>query len=58
MEKAMEEQQEYGLSEKASGSQPIVKLAKRVSEWTKYFFTLTEEEKAAAGIRDYKNDRF
>ena len=55
MEEAMEEQ-EYGLSEPASSSQPIVKLAQRVSEWTKYLFTLTEEEKVAAGIGDYKKE--
>jgi hypothetical protein len=57
MEEAIEEQA-YGSSETASSSQPIVKLAQRVSEWTKHFFTLTEEEKHAAGICDYKNDFF
>ncbi len=36
--------------------QPVVKLAQRVSEWTKHFFTLTEEEKDAAGICDYKKE--
>lgn len=55
MEKAIEEQ-EYGSSETASNSQPIVKLAQRVSEWTKHFFTLTEEEKHAAGICVYKKE--
>ena len=55
MEQAFEEQ-EYGSSETTSRSQPIAKLAQRVSEWTRNFFTLTEEEKHAAGISDYKDD--
>lgn len=42
----------------APKTQPVLKLAQDVSEWTKEFFTLTEEEKDAAGIRDYKNDSF
>jgi len=41
-----------------TNTQPIVKLAQSVSEWAKHFFTLTEEEKEAAGIYDYKSDRF
>jgi len=55
MDKAIEEQ-EYGSNETASNSQPIVKLAQRVSEWTKHFLTLTEEEKQAAGICVYKKE--
>ncbi|MDT8382645.1 MAG: hypothetical protein RQ728_10385 [Brevefilum sp.] len=57
MAKAVE-QQESGSSQKVSKTQPAVKWAQDVSQWAKTFFTLTEEEKDAAGIRDYKNDRF
>lgn len=57
MEQAFEEQ-EYGSSETASSSQPILKWAQDVSEWAKVFFTLTEDEKRSAGIYDYKDDIF
>jgi hypothetical protein len=56
MDKAVE-QQVGRSSQTVSKSQPIVKWAQDVSEWAKTFFTLTEEEKDAAGIFDYKNDR-
>ena len=58
MEKAYEIQ-ESGSSETESSSRPILRLAQDVSKWAKTFFTLTEEEKEAAGICDYKKyDRF
>lgn len=31
-------------------TQLVVKFTKSVPEWAKHFFTLTEEEKVAAGI--------
>jgi len=52
------EQQASGSSQKVSKAQPVVKWAQDVSQWAKTFFTLTEEEKNAAGICDYKKDRF
>ncbi len=51
-------QQASGSSQKVSKAQPVVKRAQDVSQWAKTFFTLTEEEKNAAGICDYKKDRF
>ncbi len=42
-------------SQKASKTQPVMKLAQDISQWAKTFFTLTDEEKDAAGIVDYKN---
>jgi hypothetical protein len=57
MEEETEEQM-YGSGETASSAQPIEKLAQRVSEWARIFFTLSEEDKHAAGIRDYKKDIF
>ena len=57
MEEATEVR-EYGSYEAAPSSQPIVKLAQRVSDWTRQFFTLIEDDKNAAGIRDYKDDIF
>ncbi|MBW6474605.1 MAG: hypothetical protein K0B14_15870 [Anaerolineaceae bacterium] len=54
MDKAVE-QQVGGSSQTESKTQPIVRWAQDVSEWAKNFFTLTEEEKDAAGISDYKN---
>lgn len=57
MDKAVE-QQVSDSKQKVSKTQPVVKLAKDISQWAKTFFTLTEEEKDAAGICDYKNNRF
>jgi hypothetical protein len=54
MEKAVD-QQVSRSGQTMSNTQPIVKWAQDVSEWAKTFFTLTEEEKDAAGISDYKN---
>jgi hypothetical protein len=54
MDKAVE-QQVGRSSQTESKTQPIVRWAQDVSEWAKTFFTLTEEEKDAAGICDYKN---
>jgi hypothetical protein len=48
--------QDSESGQSATQSQPIVKLAQRVSEWTKQFFTLTEEEKNEAGICGYKEE--
>ncbi len=56
MDKAID-QQVSRSSQTVSKTQPIVKWAQDVSEWAKTFFTLTEEEKEAAGICDYKNNR-
>jgi len=50
-------QQDSEANHTVTNSKPMVKLAQSVSEWAKYFFTLTEEEKVAAGISDYKNYR-
>lgn len=55
MEKAVD-QQVSRSSQTVSKTQPIVRWAQDVSEWAKTFFTLTEEEKDAAGICDYKNN--
>jgi hypothetical protein len=54
MEKAVD-QDVSRSNQTMSKTQPIVKWAQDVSEWAKIFFTLTEEEKYAAGISDYKN---
>jgi len=52
------EQQVSGSSQSVSKIQPVAKLTQDISEWAKTLFTLTEEEKDAAGIRDYKEDPF
>jgi hypothetical protein len=53
------DQQVSRSSQTVSKTQPIVEWAQDVSEWAKTFFTLTEEEKEAAGICDDKKyDRF
>jgi hypothetical protein len=57
MDKTVEGQASVS-NQSAQKNQPVLKLAQDVSEWAKEFFTLTEEEKKAAGIRDYKNDSF
>jgi len=57
MDKTVEGQASVS-NQSAQKTQPVLKLAQDVSEWAKEFFTLTEEEKKAAGIRDYKNDTF
>jgi len=57
MDKAVD-QQASGSSQRASKTQPAVKWAQDVSQWAKTFFKMTEEEKNAAGICDYKKDRF
>lgn len=49
------EQQESRSSQIVSKTQPVVKWAQEISEWAKTIFTLTEEEKKAAGICDYKD---
>lgn len=55
MDKAVE--QEVSTSRQTiSNKKPVVKLARNISEWTKTFFTLSEEEKDAAGICDYKKN--
>jgi hypothetical protein len=54
MDKAVE-QQVSRASQTVSKIQPVVKWAQDVSEWAQTFFTLTEEEKKAAGICDYKD---
>ena len=54
MEKAFEEQESVSYQTEAS-SPPIMICVHSVTESAKNFFTLTEEEKEAAGICDYKN---
>lgn len=56
MDKAVEGQVSES-SQTGSKTQPVVKWAQDISEWAKTFFMLTEEEKDAAGICDYKNNR-
>ena len=56
MEKAVD-QQVSRSSQTVSKTQPIVEWAQDVSVWAKTFFTLTDEEKKAAGICDYKDYR-
>jgi len=50
------DKQESEVNQSVTHSQPVVNLAQRVSEWTRYFFTLTQKEKDAAGICDYKKE--
>lgn len=57
MDKALE-QQAPRSSQTELKTQPVVKWAEDISKWAKTFFTLTEEEKDAAGICDYKQDPF
>lgn len=54
MDKAIE-QQESGSNQSVSKTQPVARWAQDISKRVKTFFTLTEEEKDAAGISDYKN---
>jgi len=57
MDQSNNQQDPEETNQTVTNSKPMVKLAQGVSEWAKYFFTLTEEEKVAAGISDYKNYR-